>query len=253
MQKLEPWGFWGKHFNIKDEQKFQLAIQFLKESLFDEGATLLSSDNLITWNRNFSFLRDEFFQAVLNDKNARDVEKSIVWRSYILLYFAAIASKVEGDFLELGCHTGYTASLVIKKINFKELKKKYYLYDLFEWKEGDEHPKFEGHTPEMFENVKNKFVKFPFVKIIKGSVPQSFSSGFPEKIAFAHIDMNHPTPEAGALEMVLPRLSSGGVVVFDDYGWWGYSEQKIALDPIITSNGLSVLELPTGQALLIKA
>ena len=43
-------------------------------------------------------------------------------------------------------------------------------------------------------------------------MPESFGDGFPEKIAFAHLDMNHPAP-MGALKAVLPRLSKGGVVV----------------------------------------
>ena len=140
-----------------------------------------------------------------------------------------------------------------KKIKFKELSKKYYLYDLFKWEEGDEHTHFEGDdNPQMYEEVKARFSAFDFVKVIRGSVPESFGDGFPEKIAFAHLDMNHPAPESGALKAVLPRLSKGGVVVLDDYGWWGYSAQKIALDPIIKEHGLTVLELPTGQALILK-
>jgi hypothetical protein len=125
---------------------------------------------------------------------------------------------------------------------------------LFEWNKGDEHTRMQGHNNEtMYRDVKARFADYPYVKIIKGSVPQSFSEGFPEQIAFAHIDMNHPAAEAGALERVLPKLSSGGVIVFDDYGWWAYSAQKIALDPIAKSNGCKILELPTGQALLMKS
>ena len=44
--------------------------------------------------------------------------------------------------------------------------------------------------------------------------------------------MNHPAPESGALKAVLPKLVRGRVVIFDDYGWWGYSAQKIALDKV---------------------
>ena len=254
-RRLNPISMVGSSWNIRDEEKFNAALKLLRESITDNAsATFFAADSLIVWNRNLSFLRDDFFLTTLNDANVSVVEKSIVWRSYILLYFADIAGRVEGDFLELGCHTGFTASAVIKKTNFGELNKNYFLYDLFEWKEGDKHQGLDGHrNPSMYEDVKSRFASFPFVKIVKGSVPQSFSQGFPEKIAFAHIDMNHPDPEAGALEMVLPRLSNGGVVIFDDYGWWGYSAQKIALDPIIAKNHLKVLELPTGQALLIKA
>ena len=65
--------------------------------------------------------------------------------------------------------------------------------------------------------------------------------------------MNQPAPEAGALQAVLPKLNKGGIITFDDYGWWGYSSQKAALDPMIQSFGQEILELPTGQALLIKS
>lgn len=250
---LESRSMSGAHFNIVDHDKFQQGLALIKESLFDQGASLFSSDNVIAWNRNLSFLREPFFLDILNDDTHSIVEKSIIWRTYILLYFAEIARSAEGDFVELGCHTGYTASQVVRKIDFRAISKQYYLYDLFSWTEGDAHSHFEGHdNPRMFEDVQARFAAFEFVKIIKGSVPQSFSQGFPDKIAFAHIDMNHPDPEVGALKAVLPRLSKGGAVILDDYGWWGYSAQKMALDPIIAEHGLHVLELPTGQGLILK-
>ena len=252
-QPLDRLGFAAQCFNVTDSEKFLAGLKLIKESLFDKGATLYCADNIITWNRNYSFLRDSFFLGIVNDEKIPLMWRSIVWRTYILLYFAEIASKADGDYLDLGCHTGYTASQIIKKVNFRESNKKFYLYDLFEWKEGDQHTHLEGHdNPNMYEDVKQLFSEFDFVNIIKGSVPESFSLGFPERIAFAHIDMNHPEPEAGALKIVLPKLAKGGVVVFDDYGWWGYSEQKRAMDPIIEANGLKVLELPTGQGLLMR-
>lgn len=252
-KRLNPVGMIGGNFNIVDNEKFQSAIRLLRESLFDGGQTMFCADNLITWNKNLSFLRDPFFLDNLKDKNVSDVEKGIVWRNYVLLYFAEIASHVEGDFLELGCYTGHTASRLVRKLDLGALGKKYYLYDLFGWVDGDEHTLLPGHNnSKMFEDVVSRFSDYPYVRVIRGSVPESFAQGFPERIAFAHIDMNHPDPEAGALEAVLPRLSSGGAVVFDDYGWWGYSAQKIAIDPIVEKHGLKLLELPTGQAVLLK-
>jgi hypothetical protein len=243
----------GVNFNVDDKEKFMKGLALIKESLADKGATLYCSDNVITWNRNLSFLRDDFFlQIFYNDQNDL-VDKSIIWRTYILLYFARIASAVEGDFLELGCHSGYTASEVIRAIDLAKISKQYFLYDLFEWKDGDEHTRLPGHDdPNMFEKIQERFAGLDFVKVIKGSVPQSFSQGFPDKIAFAHIDMNNADPEEGALKAVLPRLSKGGAVILDDYGWWGYCAQKMALDPVIKENGLDVLELPTGQGLILK-
>jgi O-methyltransferase len=253
MKLLDPRSFSGAHFNVRDVEKFKQGFALIKESLFDGGNTIFSADNMITWNRNLSFLRDDFFIDILKGDQSTPIEKSVVWRLYILLYFAQMASSIEGDYVELGCHTGHTAEHVLKKINLAALDKEYFLYDLFEWKDGDEHTRMPGHyNQRMYEDVKAKFRNHPYVKIIKGSVPESFAHGFPKKIAFAHIDMNHPVAEEGALKHVLPVLSKGGIVIFDDYGWWGYSAQKIALDPVIHSYSLQVLELPTGQALLMN-
>lgn len=243
----------GHNYNIVDKKKFDQAIQLLKESLFDKGATLFASDNIITWNRNLSFLREDFYRGGLENDGQSIYEKSIVWRTYILLYFAELASRCDGDFVEMGCLKGYTASRIIERLDFVKLGKRFFLYDLFEWKEGDEHSRHTAlDNPNLYEEVKERFCLFDFVTVIKGSVPESFKDGFPDKIAFAHIDMNHPDPEVGALKAVLPRLVKGGAVVLDDYGWWWYSAQKIALDPIIREHGFNVLELPTGQGLILR-
>lgn len=254
MQLLNPINFGGAVFNVADMEKFQLAMKYLRESLFDKGASLYAADNLITWNRNLSFLREDFFIEHVKNDNNTFIEKSTVWRLYVLLYFAEVTSKIEGDFVELGCHKGITALNVVKKIDFAKLGKKYYLYDIFEWNEGDEHTHMPGHdNKNMYEDVVKMFEPYPFAQVIKGSVPESLSQAFPEdKIAFAHIDMNHPAPESGALKQVLPKLSKGGIIVFDDYGWWGYSAQKMAIDPVVAEYGQKILELPTGQAILIN-
>lgn len=253
MEVLKPLRMSGVHFNVSDHEKFQQAIRLLQESLFDGGATLFSSDNLITWNRNLSFLRDPFFIGDLKGDESNPVEKSIIWRRYILLYFAGLSLHAEGDFLELGCYTGHTALTLIRRMDLPKAGKQYYLYDLFGWQDGDEYTFRKEHgNPRMYEDVVERFAPYPYVHVIRGSVPESFTQGFPEKIAFAHIDMNHPAPEVGALEQILPRLSSRGCIVFDDYGWWGYSRQKLALDPVVAAQDLGIVELPTGQGLLIK-
>lgn len=253
-QRLEPNFLFGVNFNIQDHEKFAHALQLLRECT--GGLPMHSADNLITWNRNLSFLNEDFYSDIMFNKHsdADAIEKSCIWRLYILMYFAEICQHIDGDYVELGCHKGTTAKRVTEKIPFASLGKHYWLYDLFSWNEGDEHTHMLGHdNPNMYMDVVNRFADQTFVSIIKGSVPESFTQGFPDAIAFAHIDMNHPEPEKAALTKVLPILSPGGCIIFDDYGWWGYSAQKRVLDPIAESEGLKILELPTGQGLLIKA
>ena len=248
---IERKELFGVHFNVRDKQKFNNALRLLREST--GGIPMFSADNLITWNRNISFMREDYFYQILTSSESTDVEKSCIWRLYILLYFAENCQNIAGDYVELGCHKGTTAKRVTEKIDFRNKGKKYWLYDLFEWKEGDEHTHMPGHdNPKMYEDVVERFADQPWVTIIPGPVPDSLLQGFPETIAFAHIDMNHPDPEEAALKKVLPNLSPGGCIIFDDYGWWGYSAQKRVLDPIAADMNLKILELPTGQGLLIK-
>lgn len=54
--------------------------------------------------------------------------------------------------------------------------------------------------------------------VIRGPVPESFAQGAPEKVAFAHIDMNNARSEIAALDALESRLSPGAVIVLDDFG-----------------------------------
>jgi hypothetical protein len=42
------------------------------------------------------------------------------------------------------------------------------------------------------------------------------------------------------------------LIVFDDYGWTGYVRQKESEDAWMAARGHSILEVPTGQGLVIK-
>jgi O-methyltransferase len=74
----------------------------------------------------------------------------------------------------------------------------------------------------------------------------------PRRIAFLHVDMNNAQAELGALDALFERVSPGGMIVFDDYGWSGYRDQKLAVDEFMRDRGHAVLELPTGQGLVVK-
>ena len=109
-------------FNIDDLGKFNLAIKLLKESLNPAvRETIFVGDNLVTWNRNLSFIRDPFYSNLFYDENLCKTEKSIIWRTYILLYFAEQALTIDGHYLELGCYRGTTAESLLKRCNLKTL------------------------------------------------------------------------------------------------------------------------------------
>jgi O-methyltransferase len=104
----------------------------------------------------------------------------------------------------------------------------------------------------LFNDVKAKFADSPNVHVIQGKVPDSFAIAVPEKISLIHLDMNNADAEVGALEVLFDRLVPGGILILDDYGWLYYRAQKLAEDTWLGKRGYQVLELPTGQGMVIK-
>jgi hypothetical protein len=110
----------------------------------------------------------------------------------------------------------------------------------------------EFNIPHLYETVRDRFAMKQYVKVIQGVVPEILSDTAPSQIAFLHIDMNSPAPEIGALNVLFHRVSIGGIVVFDDYGWLLHEEQKKVVDHFMAEFGYHVLELPTGQGVVVK-
>ncbi len=64
--------------------------------------------------------------------------------------------------------------------------------------------------------------------------------------------MNSSKSEIEALKVLFERISPGGIIVFDDYGWTAYRRQQIAEDKFMQDRGYQILELASGQGLLVK-
>jgi len=91
------------------------------------------------------------------------------------------------------------------------------------------------------------------VVFIKGFIPDSFQhASLPSEIAWLHIDLNSAPPTAAALTALFDSISSGGVILFDDYGWPGWHDTKVAIDRFFDGKRGILLPMPTGQAIFFK-
>jgi len=180
------------------------------------------------------------------------LEQSVIWRRSVLCWAGWHGMNIEGDFVECACYMGTAARIVCDYVELGKSEKHYYLYDLFEHTEEMEHHSLSEHGAGLYEQVKQRFSDIERVVVTQGSVPQILQSVVPEKVAFLHLDLNNAEAELGTMELLYDRITPGGIIVLDDYGWLGYRDQKLALDPFFEARGHKVLELPTGQGLVIK-
>ncbi len=238
-------------YGMANPTMFYQGIQTAINQISPQG--VYAGDNLFTFGRNLSFLEDPHFMEAFEKHTETVIEKSIIWRSYILAWAATRAMKLPGDFAECGCYRGISARILCDYVNFGDSDKTFYLYDLFEHNDAMNHHSMPAHSSELFDEVCTRFSDIPNVKITQGAVPGSLDQLEPPgDIAFLHIDMNNADAEVGALERLFDKVVTGAVIILDDYGWAAYRAQKDGEDNFFAQRGLQVLELPTGQGLVLK-
>jgi O-methyltransferase len=218
---------------------------------------LFANDMLITIDRNMSFYDDTQFMRSFNAAAETAQERSLVWRLHVLAWAGDHCRHLPGDFVECGVFRGFSTAVLAHFLDFGNLPKQWFLYDTFS---GVPEDQLNSHreNPEIYQDpnlhayVSSRFKKYPNIQVVRGRVPEVLAEHAPASIAFLHIDMNSADAELGALEQLFGRVVPGGMVILDDYGWFYYSEQKHVEDAFFVRAGYRVLELPTGQGLIVK-
>jgi O-methyltransferase len=230
------------------------------------------ADWLAVWYKNVDFLKDPRFVAAYRHGMASghhigrqlgsDDDIHIEWRVHVLLWAASCAAKLEGDFVECGVNTGIFSLAVCEYLDFNRTGKSFYLFDTFcgippeqvaeeERKLGRMAENQEMYS-ECFDIARRNFAPYPNAHLVRGKVPDTLRSVAIRKVCYLSIDMNIVAPEIAAIEFFWDRLSPGAPVILDDYGWSNYRLQKEAMDRFAESKGVAILNLPTGQGLLLK-
>jgi ABC-type polysaccharide/polyol phosphate transport system ATPase subunit len=209
------------------------------------------------------FMKDERFLTAYKAGEATGSWHGapVHWRVHVACWFAERASHLEGDLIECGVNRGGISRAIVSYLDTKLAGKHFYLLDTYQGIPASvltEHeslhiPTFESNYTESFKAVSKTFSSFPEVVIVKGLVPDTFEQVKSDKFCFVHIDMNNARSEIAAAEYLWPKLVAGGFMLLDDYGWEINIDQREAFDKFAQERGISVLALPTGQGLLMKA
>ena len=220
-----------------DEKRWVLAEKSAK--LFNKKA-ILGEHNKI-WRIDHDFVKE----ASLLPCNDRQLE-----RLYVIEQLAEYCSTIEGNFAECGAYLGSSAFFIAKQRN-----KKVYLFDSWEglseptiqdgsyWKKGD----LESDLEKAKHNLRN----FENIEYFKGWIPSRFNEVKNKTFSFVHIDVDIYEPTKDSLDFFWERLTPGGVLICDDYGFANCPGARKAMEDFFA--GVSVIiSLPTGQGMVIK-
>jgi hypothetical protein len=234
-------------------------------------SAVYNHDALAVWHKDVSFLDDpHFVQAYrrgigsghkVGARFGVPADIHLEWRVLVCCWAAMQARHLPGCFVECGVNTGIFSLAVCHYVDFNSLDKDFYLFDTYRGIPEEHIGKAEkdggiDHHPALYEEcydlARENFAPFPRARLIRGKVPDTLSTVAIDRVSYLSVDMNVAEPEVAALEFFWDKLVPSGVVILDDYGWLPHALQKKAHDEFATRKGLTVLQLPTGQGLLVK-
>jgi len=210
------------------------------------------------------FVEDRSF-AALYDEMASEwfvgYYADVRWRMWLLTRLARHCERLVGNFAEFGVYRGGCAFMVLATTE-PDPQRKLYLFDTFagipvahlgenERSLGLGGRHADTSVPYVEQRLANWRGRF---EICAGDVFETLPGLETGRLAFAHVDLNTSAPTRHVLDYVYERLVTGGIIVFDDYGygWEACVEERRAIDAFFTDKPESVVALPTGQGFVIK-
>ncbi|MFO8063641.1 MAG: TylF/MycF/NovP-related O-methyltransferase [Spirochaetota bacterium] len=149
-------------------------------------------------------------------------------RCYLLWRTALQLNAVEGAFVEVGVWRGGTGALLCDAASRLERPRHVYLADTFRGvvKAGPRDDYYKGgeHADASADTVKAllETVGANNATVLEGVFPEETGGEIPEgAIALCHIDVDVYQSARDVAEWVWPRMPVGGVIVYDDYGFYG--------------------------------
>ncbi len=167
---------------------------------------------------------------------------------------------VAGDTAECGVRFGKSTFFLLKGLD--DPARPHHIFDSFEglseggtldkaatglksWQKGDISVS-EATTRANLERF------FSNCRFYKGWIPDRFPEVADRTFAIAHIDVDLYEPTMASLEFFYPRMSRGGVIVCDDYGFATCPGATRAFDEFFASRSEAILPIPSGQCIVWK-
>ncbi len=190
-----------------------------------------------------------YFEKFLGSGNWKNFE-----RRWNLAQMLRMLPPIAGDLAECGVFEGASAYQLCRFAS--EHGRRVHLFDSFQGlsvpKENDGAYWTEGGLSASEEKVRANLKEFHCFETFPGWIPKAFTKVADRRYAFVHIDVDLEQPTFDSIAFFYPRVSRGGVMLLDDHGYDTCpGARKAALD-FMADKPEPVIDLSTGQGLIIK-
>ena len=180
-------------------------------------------------------------------------------RKYNLNELFQLVHSVAGDVAECGCYKGASAFFLARQIMQASLAKDLLLFDSFEglskpealdatyWMEGD----LSATEDDVWKSLA-PLPPVPFVMLYKGWIPERFLEVAHRRFCFVHIDVDLYQPTLHSMSFFYPRLSPGGIILLDDYGFVSCPGVTEAVDQFMADKPEPIVNFASGGAFVMK-
>ena len=177
-------------------------------------------------------------------------------RISLVVSFLQGALQVPGDVAEFGTYMGHTSIAMDRLLEEQKSEKKLFLFDSFAGMPEITHPLDndwqKGDLTSQEEAVRELFRESPRVNVVPGYFNETLHKYPDLKFSFCHVDADLYTSIHECIEYILPRLSVGGVIVFDDYGFRSTAGAKAVVEEYFVQEAVTFVPLPTAQAVYFR-
>ena len=210
------------------------------------------------YNRSLRWFEDSEYRAIWS--NFPIPHPVIRERKFHLLHVALATKNIPGDTVECGVFEGASSYLIMK--THEGTDKLHHIFDSFE---GLSDPQNHDATTDArlykwrardlsapVQLVDKNLSACPQRRLYKGWIPERFSEVSDRRFALVHIDVDLYQPTYDSLAFFYERVSPGGMIVCDDYGFEHCPGAFQAINEFMTGKPEHVIHLTTGQGLIIK-
>jgi O-methyltransferase len=199
-----------------------------------------------SWFADEAFLVD--YDRLIPGGDRRSADRRFFLRSIL-----SLANVVPGDTAECGGWTGASSWFICR--HFAGTGRHHHVFDSFEglseptpvdgnyWRSGD------YKTSE--DTVRETLDGFDVI-LHPGWIPERFVEVEDRSFSFVHIDVDLHEPTRDSIAFFYPRISPGGLLLLDDYGFQSCPGAMKAVDEFMADKPEPVVHVPTGQAFIIK-